>query len=152
MSLPAVELTAADSPAAPIGAGRWQRCWPLDFAGFLPPLTNGVTETGAPLAPARTFRLGCVIPVRFRAFRRGAPEQSGPHLLRLVKCSGRTVGGQPLHIGDAGTPTAGDEFVLENDVWCYRLDTIAAGMSQGVWQIVAALSDGSRHGVWVQLK
>jgi outer membrane protein assembly factor BamB len=36
--------------------------------------------------------------------------------------------------------------------WQFNLDTKATGMSTGIWQLTATLSDGSQHQVWVQLK
>jgi hypothetical protein len=37
-------------------------------------------------------------------------------------------------------------------VWHFNLDTRATGMSLGLWQLLATLSDGSQHAAWIQLK
>ena len=48
--------------------------------------------------------------------------------------------------------TTGNEFSLTAGQWLFNLDTKATGMTKGIWQLGAMLSDGSQHVVWVQLK
>jgi hypothetical protein len=36
--------------------------------------------------------------------------------------------------------------------WHFNLNTKVTSMSRGIWLLRAALSDGSQHSVWVQIK
>jgi len=38
------------------------------------------------------------------------------------------------------------------DQWLLNLGTRAAGMSPGVWLLIATLADGSQHMAWIELR
>jgi hypothetical protein len=48
--------------------------------------------------------------------------------------------------------TSGNQFVLRGDEWHFNLDTKATGLTKGIWQLIATLSDGTEHTVWIQGK
>jgi hypothetical protein len=50
------------------------------------------------------------------------------------------------------TATTGNQFRLTDDQWHVNLDTKATGLTTGKWQLIATLSDGSQHAVWIQIK
>ncbi|HEY9173663.1 MAG TPA: HYR domain-containing protein [Verrucomicrobiae bacterium] len=124
----------------------------LGFAGFLPPL-GGADETGGSfVAPLRTLKLGSTVPVKFTASCDGAPVTAGVHRLQLVKFSDATNSEEPIDASPQDAATTGNEFRLTDGQWHFNLDTKATGMTKGIWQLVATLSDGSQHRAWIQLK
>jgi hypothetical protein len=48
--------------------------------------------------------------------------------------------------------TTGSQFRLADGEWHFNLDTKARGLTTGKCELIATLSDGSRHSVWIQLK
>ena len=124
----------------------------LGFAGFLPPI-GGADATGGSFAnPVRTFKNGSTIPVKFTASCGGAPVLAGIHRLQAIKYSDATTAAAPIDATPQDAATAGNQFRLAGGQWHFNLDTKGTGMSVGIWQLSATLSDGSQHHVWIQLK
>lgn len=127
-------------------------CAVLDFAGFLPPIGGADTTGGSFANPVRTFKNGSTIPVKFTASCGGAPVLTGIHRLQAVKYSDATTAAAPVDATPQDAATTGNQFRLAGGQWHFNLDTKAAGMTPGIWQLVATLSDGSQHTAWIQLK
>jgi hypothetical protein len=125
---------------------------PITFTGFLPPVGGADATGGTQSNPLRTFKMGSTIPVKFTGTTAAVPLSSGFHRLSVVKFSGSTTTGTPIDATPQDVATTGNLFRLTNGEWRFNLDTKATGMSIGIWQLIATLSDGSRHTVWVQLK
>ncbi len=125
---------------------------PLDFAGFLAPIGGADTTGGSFAKPAGTFKSGSTIPVKFTASCDGVPVTTGIHKLQAVKYASATTAGEPIDAASRDAATTGNQFRLTGDLWHFNLDTKATGLSSGIWQIVATLSDGSQHHVWIQIK
>jgi hypothetical protein len=124
----------------------------LGFAGFLPPI-GGADATGGSFAnPLRTFKKGSTIPVKFTASCGTAPVLTGIHRLQAIKYSDATTAAAPIDATPQDAATTGNQFRLADSQWHFNLDTKGAGMTPGIWQLVATLSDGSQHHVWIALK
>jgi hypothetical protein len=102
--------------------------------------------------PLRTFKLESTIPVKFTATCGGSPVLTGVHTLQAVKWSSQTDSDPAIDATPSDAATTGNQFRLVGDEWHFNLDTKATGMSIGRWQLIATLSDGSQHSVWVQIK
>ena len=124
----------------------------LDFAGFLPPIGGADTTGGGFGNPVRTFKNGSTIPVKFTASCDGSPVLTGVHRLQAIKYSDATTAAAPIDATPQDAATTGNQFRLADSQWHFNLDTKAAGMTPGIWQLVATLSDGSQHHVWIQIK
>jgi hypothetical protein len=125
---------------------------PLGFTGFLQPI-GGADATGGSLgAPVRTFKMGSVIPVKFTADCGDSAVTTGVHTLQVLKWTSQTNAMPPIDATPSDAATTGNQFRVGESQWTFNLDTKATGMSIGKWQLVATLSDGSRHDVWIQLK
>jgi hypothetical protein len=125
----------------------------LGFAGFLSPIGGGDATGGSFAQPVRSFKLNSTIPVKFTVSCNGSPVVTGIHTLQAVKWSDMTDSTPPIDATPADAATIGNQFRLTSDnQWHFNLDTKATGMSAGKWQLVATLSDGSRHSVWIQIK
>ncbi|MBI5384467.1 MAG: PxKF domain-containing protein, partial [Verrucomicrobia bacterium] len=125
---------------------------PLSFAGFLPPIGGADTTGGSFANPVRTFKNGSTIPVKFTASCGGAAVLSGVHRLQAIQYSDANTAGEAIDASPRDGATSGNQFRLADGQWHFNLDTKATGMSVGIWQLVATLSDGSEHTVWIQLK
>ncbi|MEJ5277158.1 MAG: right-handed parallel beta-helix repeat-containing protein [Thermogemmata sp.] len=125
---------------------------PLEFDGFLPPIGGSDATGGSFFAPLQTFKFGSTIPVKFKAFCGGTPVVAGVHRLQVVKFSDATTAAEPIDATPQDAATSGNQFVYSDGVWRFNLDTRQSGMSKGIWQLVATLSDGSQHRAWIQLK
>ena len=124
----------------------------LAFTGFLPPIGGADATGGSFLDPVRTFKAGSTIPVKFTAACSGAPVLTGIHRLQVIKYSDATTSDEPIDATAQGSATTGNQFRLADGQWLFNLDTKATGMTKGIWQLSATLSDGSQHVVWIQLK
>jgi hypothetical protein len=124
----------------------------LGFAGFLPPIGGADATGGSFIAPVRSFKLKSTIPVKFTAFCDGSPVLAGVHTLQAIKWSNETDSDPPIDATPTDAATTGNEFRLVDSEWHYNLDTLATGLSVGKWQLIATLSDGSQHSVWIQIK
>ena len=60
--------------------------------------------------------------------------------------------GDPIDATPQDAATTGDQFRLADGQWQFNLDTKATGMTVGIWQVLATLSDGSQHAAWIQVK
>ena len=124
----------------------------ITFTGFLSPI-GGADATGGTFAnPLRTFKMGSTIPVKFSGSQYGAPLVTGIQTLQVIKYSNATTSATPIDATPQDAATAGDQFRLSNGQWIFNLDTKGTGMSVGIWQLNAKLSDGSTHVAWIQLK
>jgi hypothetical protein len=47
--------------------------------------------------------------------------------------------------------TTGNQFRLTDGQWHFNLST-RMGFSTGTWKLIATLSDGSQHFVWITIK
>jgi sugar lactone lactonase YvrE len=125
---------------------------PFDFAGFLPPIGGADDSGGSFLNPLRRFKVGSVIPVKFVISSSEGLVLDGEHTLQVIKYSSATTFGPPLAAIPQDVASPGNQFRLSDGQWQFNLDTKATGMSAGIWQFVATLSDASQHSVWIQLK
>ena len=128
----------------------------FSFNGFLDPI-GGADATGGMCANSiRTFKLGSTIPVKFRLLCGGTPVATGIHTLSAAKCSGTLDTTDPvMTVSATDAATTGNQFRLTDAStgdWHYNLDTKASGLSQGTWQLIATLSDGSTHFVYIGIK
>ena len=124
----------------------------ITFTGFLSPI-GGADATGGTFAnPLRTFKMGSTIPVKFSGTQYGAPLVTGIQTLQVIKYSDSTTSATPIDATPQDAATTGDQFLLTDGQWNFNLNTKATGMSVGIWQLSAKLSDGSTHVAWIQLK
>ncbi len=89
---------------------------------------------------------------KFKISCSGSPVTTGVYTLQIVKWSNEITADPVLDATPTDAATTGNQFRLANSEWHFNLDTKAAGMSTGKWQIIATLSDGSLHSAWIQLK
>ena len=61
-------------------------------------------------------------------------------------------GGLWLQVGKGSSKSWLFRYSFAGSDWHFNLDTEATQMSAGKWQLIATLSDGSQHVVWVQIK
>jgi hypothetical protein len=125
---------------------------PLPFSGFLPPIGGADANGGTFANPIRSFKSDSTIPVKFNASCNGSPVTAGVHRLRVAKYSDSTTPGAHIDAITQDAATSGNGFRLVDGQWHFNLDTKATGMSSGIWLLMATLSDGSQHSVWIQLK
>ena len=125
---------------------------PLQFTGFLPPIGGADATGGSFAAPLRTFKMGSSIPVKFTSACGGQPVLGGVHRLQVTKYADQTTAGEPIDATPQDGATSGNQFRLSDGQWHFNLDTKGTGMSNGIWLLVATLSDGSQHEAWIQLK
>jgi hypothetical protein len=122
----------------------------LTFEGFLSPL-GGADATGGSFAdPLRAFKLRSVVPVKFKIFNGTSEVTDGVHTLQAHKYSNATTSDVPIDATPADAATTGNQFRYSGQ-WTFNMDT-KQGFSRGIWKLVATLSDGSRHEVWIELK
>lgn len=125
---------------------------PLGFNGFHSPISGADASGGSFASPLRTFKAGSTIPVKFSISRDGTAVVTGIHRLQAVKYSDETTAENPIDATPQGAATSGNQFVHNGGQWHFNLDTQATGLTKGIWQLAAHLSDGSRHNVWIQIK
>jgi uncharacterized repeat protein (TIGR03803 family) len=128
----------------------------LEFTGFLPPIGGEIAMgTGGSFAdPVRAFRLGSTLPVKFLASSAAGPVVTGAHALQAVRYSSAVDSDPPVDATPTDAATTGNLFRLTDaatGAWHFNLST-KTGFSQGTWKLVATLSDGSVHEVWVSIK
>ncbi|MBI2927688.1 MAG: PxKF domain-containing protein [Verrucomicrobia bacterium] len=125
---------------------------PFVFDGFLPPI-GGADATGGSFAdPLQTLKLGSTIPVKFSITSSGVRVVMGTHTLQAIKWSSQTNPDPPIDATPTDAATTGNQFRLTGNEWHFNLDTQATGLSAGIWQLIATLSDSSQHSVWIQIK
>jgi streptogramin lyase len=125
---------------------------PGTFDGFGPPIDGADATGGSFDAPLQTFKMGSVIPVKFALSCGGSAVSTGVHTLQAVKWTDQTTSAPPIDATPPGAADSGNIFNLNGNQWSLNLSTKDSGMSTGQWQLIATLSDGSQHSVWVQLK
>ena len=124
----------------------------IHFTGFLSPIGGADATGGSFAAPLKTFKAGSTIPVKFTATFGGATLTTGVHRLQAIKHSDATTAGTPIDATPQDAATTGNQFRLADGNWQFNLDTKSTGITKGVWQLTATLSDGSQHSVWIQIK
>jgi len=124
----------------------------LGFTGFLSPIGGADASGGSFASPLRAFKLKSTIPVKFTSACSASAVLSGTHTLQVIKYSDATTAGDPIDASPQDAATTGDQFRITGGEWRFNLDTQATGMSVGIWQLVATLSDGSQHRAWIQIK
>jgi hypothetical protein len=128
---------------------------PLSFTGFLPPIGGADATGGNCTSAVRGFKSGSTIPVKMNLRTcDGVPVTTGNHTISVVKCDNQ-VGTETAIVTSTDKATTGNLFRLTSasaGQWQFNLSTKNAGMSRGTWQIIATLSDGSVHSVYVDLK
>ena len=126
---------------------------PLGFNGFLSPI-GGADGTGGTFADTlRAFKLGSTIPVKFTASCNGTAVLTGIHTLQAIKYSNATDSDSPIDATPTDAVTTGNQFRLTDSEWHFNLSTKAGtGFTQGTWKLIATLSDGSQHYVWIAIK
>jgi hypothetical protein len=123
----------------------------IGFVGFVPPI-GGADATGGSFAePLRAFKLGSTIPVKFMASQCGDPLLTGIHTLAAVKYSSDVDPEPAIDATPTDAATFGNQFRLTDGEWHFNLST-RTGFSQGTWKLIATLSDGSAHYVWITIK
>ena len=90
--------------------------------------------------------------MKFKTTRAGAAVTTGVHRLQAKKYTNATTAAAPIDATPQEAATTGNQFVLKGGEWHFNLDTKATSMTTGIWQLVATLSDGSSHSVWIQIK
>jgi len=89
--------------------------------------------------------------VKFMASQCDAPLLSGVHTLRAVKYSNAVDSEPPIDATPTDAATIGNQFRLTDGEWHFNLGT-RTGFSTGTWKLMATLSDGSTHYVWITIK
>lgn len=125
---------------------------PLGFTGFLSPLEGPDGTGGNHASPLRTFKLGSTIPVKFNASCDGSSVLAGIHRLQVTKYTTPTTHGTSMDGKAQDSASTENQFRLSGNQWVFNLDTVGTGMSTGIWQVRAVLSDGSQHTVWIELR
>jgi len=121
------------------------------FTGFLPPIDGADATGGSFTNPVRSFKLGSTIPVKFQSSCGGNSVLAGVHTLQVIKYSSATTSDEPIDATPNDAATTGNQFLLTDSQWHYNLST-KSDFSEGTWKLVATLSDGSTHCVWITLK
>ncbi|HXI83382.1 MAG TPA: PxKF domain-containing protein [Verrucomicrobiae bacterium] len=125
---------------------------PLSFTGFLPPIGGGDVTGGTCASAVRGFKLGSTIPIKMTLLNcDGSPVLTGSHTIQLSKCDGTVGGESAVDASPTGGATTGNLFQPDGSgTWHFNLAT--KGLSAGTWKIIATLSDGSQHYVYIDLK
>jgi hypothetical protein len=125
------------------------------FNGFLDPI-GGADATGGTVSNSiRSFKLGSTIPVKFRITCSGTPVSTGVHTLQAIKWTSATDSDPAISVTATDGATTGNQFRLTDastGEWHFNLDTKAQGITAGTWQLIATLSDGSKHSVYIGIK
>jgi hypothetical protein len=117
----------------------------------LKPGCGAVATGGSAAYPLGAFKLGSTIPVKFTASQCGSPLFTGVHTLQAVKYSNATDSDPAIDATPTDAATSGNQFRLTDGEWHFNLST-ASGFDAGTWKLIATLSDGSTHEVWITIK
>ena len=128
----------------------------LMFSGFHSPV-GGADGTGGSVAdPLRAFKLRSTIPIKMTLSDGGGlPVTTGVHTIQVAKFSDATTSEVPVDASPTDGATNGNRFRLSDastGEWHFNLDTRPTGMTKGIWQIKATLSDGSVHTAFAEIK
>ena len=126
----------------------------IGFDGFHPPI-GGADATGGTYAdPVRAFKLKSTVPVKMTLTTcDGQPLATGVHTIQVSKFSNATTSDPAVDATPTDEATTGNQFRLTDAAtgeWHFNLST--TGLSKGIWQIKATLSDGSMHTAFIELK
>lgn len=143
-------LTVTDSSGASSSDTVVVTVEAIGFEGFLPPIGGADTTGGSFADPVRAFKLGSTIPIKFRGFCCGNDVLTGIHTLQVIKYSNAVDADPAIDATPTDAATTGNQFRLTGNQWHFNLDT--SFLSKGTWKLVATLSDGSTHFVWITLK
>ncbi|MRR24424.1 hypothetical protein EG830_15745, partial [bacterium] len=125
----------------------------LEFTGFLSPIEGADTTGGSIVDPIRAFKLRSTIPVKMILNREASPVTTGNHILQLFKVNDKTTLDIAVDATPADAATTGNSFRLSDastGEWHFNLST--KGLSRGIWQIKATLSDNTSHTAFIELK
>ncbi len=122
----------------------------MGFQGFLEPIGGADATGGSYTAPILNRKLGSTVPVKFRGSCCGNDVLTGIHTLQAIKYTSATASQTPINATSTDAATVGNQFRLTGNQWHFNLDT--SFLSKGTWKLVATLSDGSTHFVWITLK
>ncbi len=81
----------------------------------------------------------------------GSPLLTGIHTLQAVKYSSAVDSDPPIDATPTDAATTGNQFRLTDGEWHFNLST-RTSFSTGTWKLIATLSDGSTHYVWITIK
>ena len=113
-----------------------------NFGGFLPPVPND---------SAGVFKLGSVVPVKFRLTdASGVSVATAVARLALQLYMGGQPVGTPIDATPPGNADVGDLFRYDGSQYIYNLSTKA--LTVGTWQLQVRLDDGTVHSVAIGLK
>ncbi|WP_395090404.1 PxKF domain-containing protein [Armatimonas sp.] len=121
----------------------------LGFEGFLSPIGGADATGGSFASPLLSRKLGSNIPVKFRAFCCENDILTGIHTLQAIKYTSATTSNPPINATSTDAATTSNQFRLTGSQWHFNLDT--GFLSKGTWKLIATLSDGSTHTVWIKL-
>jgi hypothetical protein len=113
----------------------------LGFDGFFSPVGGADATGGTCSVPLRTFKLGNVVPVKFKMICNGEAVTTGVPTITIQRCAGGTVFSGP--------------FQAVNDEWHFNIDSTiigTTGNNAGNYTIIATLPDGSQHTAVIQYK
>ena len=127
---------------------------PLSFTGFLPPIGGADATGGSCSSVVRGFKRGSTIPVKM-SLRDcdGMPVITGDHMISAFRCDATTGGETAVDATPTDAATTGNLFRLTSagtGDWHFNLST--KGWPTGTYKIIATLSDGSEHFVYIDLK
>ena len=136
-------VTTSLSPFAIFGAPLP----PMEVVGLAPPLAPLVLEGNNASLPAKAFKLGKTLPLKFQLLVRSVPmtaqEVKAPTIAQLSR-----VGEPPLNLDtldlDAGQANdSGYAFRSSDGQWVYNLST--KGLSVGTYSVTIQMPDGRRY-------
>jgi len=101
----------------------------------------------------RAFKLGSTIPVKFRFVCGSTPDTTGVHTLQAIKYSSTTTSDLAIDATPTDAATTGNQFRLTDAATGegqFNLST--KSFTKGIWKLVATLSNGRQHEVWIEIK
>lgn len=112
------------------------------FSGFLEPVSLGMP-----------FKLGSTIPVKFQLMNAlGGYVSTANATIMLQMFSGSVPVGEPIDATPAGGSDSGITFRYDATANQYIFNLNTINLSQGTWQIIARLDDGSVKTAFLSLK
>jgi hypothetical protein len=124
--------------------------------GFHAPIGGADGSGGSTADPLRTFKLKSTVPIKMTLTQcDGTPVTDGVHTLEVVKWTSAVESDDAVDATPTDAATSGNQFRLTDaftGAWHFNLDTKAAGMTRGTWQIIVTLANGSEHTVFISLK
>jgi hypothetical protein len=132
-----VTATARDTNGCTVSCQFKVYRQPISFDGFFSPLGGADATGGSCPAPLRTFKLGNVVPVKFKMTCNGVPVTTGVPIITIQGCTGNFTYQGPFH--------------MVNDEWHFNIDSSVIN-DPGKYTITATLPDTSYHSVVLQYR